>query len=128
MMGRGDVSLAQDAERIELARKFTEPLNKDLLERARGGGDLNYLASPVTGGGIAVSRTEQLFLSAMSKGKEKPAELAEEAWASLAASGQRLVKEGKKIETPEENLAELKVQAESFVAKKITLFKELQIY
>jgi SAM-dependent methyltransferase len=127
MIGRGDISLVQDSVRTELAMKFTAPLNKDFIERVRGGGDLNYLASPVTGGGIAVSRSEQLFLGAISKGKEKPGELAEEAWASLAALGQRLVKEGKKIEMPDDNLAELRSQAENFVAKKMVLLKELRI-
>jgi hypothetical protein len=127
MMGRGDIALAQDAKRTELAKKFTDPLNKGLIERARGGSGLHYLASPVTGGGIASSRAEQLFLYAMSQGKQKPDALAEAAWASLAALGQSLIKDGKKIETPEKNLVELRSQAEDFVSNKLTLLKKLQI-
>ncbi len=127
MMGRGDLSLAQASEEITVAKQFTEPLNKDLVERARCGGDLNYLASPVTGGGIPTSRAEQLFLGAISRGRTNPDEWAEDAWASIAALGQRLVKDGKRIETTEENLSELKAQAKSFSIKKFDLFRNLHI-
>lgn len=37
------------------------------------------------------------------------------------------MKDGKTLETAEENLAELKVQAEAFAAKQLPLLKALQI-
>jgi SAM-dependent methyltransferase len=127
MIGRGDIAIAQSMDVVDSAKEHTMPFNRDLIQRARGGSDLNYLASPVTGGGIPVSRSEQLFLSAMHGGKETPDEWAEEAWAGLAVLGQRLIKDGKKLETPEENLAELKNQAQHFAVKKVSLLKELKI-
>jgi len=45
----------------------------------------------------------------------------------LAGQGQKLVKEGKTLETPEENLAELTTQANAFAEKQMPILKALQI-
>jgi SAM-dependent methyltransferase len=112
---------------ISKVREQTDKLNAFLMNKARGSADITYLASPVTGGGIAVSRINQLFMLALVQGKKLPAEWAQFTWHLLAAQGQKIVKEGKTLETPEDNLAELTAQATSFAEKQLPIVKALQI-
>jgi len=97
------------------------------MNKARSSGDISYLASPVAGEGITVGRFQQLFLLARSQGKKQPAEWAEFVWQVLASQGQRLLKEGKALETAEENLAELTAQATTFAEKQLPILKALGI-
>jgi hypothetical protein len=48
-------------------------------------------------------------------------------WQTIAAQGQKLVKEGKALETAEENIAELTQQAQTFAQKQLPILKALQI-
>ena len=123
----GTLAAVQDEAIIPKAKKRTDKLNACLMDKARGSGDISFLASPVTGGGVTVNRFQQLFLLAMGQGKKPPAEWAQFTWQLLAAQGQKIVKEGKTLETPEENLAELSLQATAFAAKQLPIMKALQI-
>lgn len=109
------------------AKKHTDNLNAYLMNKARGSNDISYLASPVTGGGVTVGRFQQLFLLALGQGKRQPAEWAQSIWHILQTQGQKLLKEGKTLETEEENLAELAAQAQSFAEKQLPILKALQI-
>jgi hypothetical protein len=97
------------------------------MDKSRGSNELGYLASPVIGGGIVVGRIQQLFLLAMGQGKKQPAEWAQFVWQILSAQSQKLVKDGKTLETEEGNLAELAAQATSFAEKQLPVLKALQI-
>ena len=107
--------------------RMTQAFTILVVARAQDNADLQFLASPVTGGGIAVGRFQQLFLSALWKGKKTPTEWAEAAWAVIAAQGQRLVKDGKTLESEAENKAELTAQAEGFAEKQLPVLKSLGI-
>ena len=63
----------------------------------------------------------------MSQGKKQPAEWAEFVWQVLNQQGQRILKEGKVLETAEENLAELIAQATTFAEKQLLFLKALGI-
>lgn len=117
----------QDEALIPKAKKHTDKLNAHLIDKARSSGDISYLASPVTGGGITVGRFQQLFLLAISQGKKQPAEWAHFVWQVLVVQGQKIVKDGKTLETAEENLAELTLQATAFAEKQLPILKALQI-
>jgi SAM-dependent methyltransferase len=123
----GALLAAQDETTLHKAKKRTERLNRHLMLKARSHNELTYLASPVTGGGISVPRFHQLFLLARSQGYKQSQEWAGFVWNLLAQQGQRLVKEGKTLETPDENLAELTAQADEFAAKQLPVLKSLQI-
>ena len=127
LTGAGALAAVQDEAITAKAKKLTDKLNLHMMNKARGSNDISYLASPVTGGGVDAGRFEQLFLLAHSQGKKKPAEWAEYAWQVLLAQGQKIVKEGKTLETPEDNLAELLAQANAFAEKRLPIFKALQI-
>ena len=118
---------AQDDSQIAKAKKRTDKLNQLLMKKARDNIDIGYLASPMTGGGLAAGRFQLLFLSAYQQGKKQPTECAIHTWNILKLQGHVLLKEGKRLETPDENLAELTDQANTFFQKQLPIMKALQI-
>jgi hypothetical protein len=116
---------AQDA--TKQAREHCAALNRHLCQHARGSGDITFLASPVTGGGVTVQRFQQLFLSALKQGRKSAADQAAFAWSVLSAQGQRLVRGGQMLATAEDNLAELTQHAQQFANERVPLLKALGI-
>jgi hypothetical protein len=102
-------------------------LNQYICQRARSSSDISFLASPVTGCGFPVSRSQQLFLLAAANNRKAPEEHAKFAWEILAAQGHCLIKEGKALTTPEENLSELTKQAAEFAEKRLPVLKALEV-
>ena len=127
LSGVGHLSAVQDDTVTAKAKKQTDKLNVHLMNKVRGSNEISYLTSPVTGGGIGVGRFQQLFLLAIIQGKKKPGEWAQFVWQILSSQGQRILKEGKALESAEENLTELNVQAQSFADKQLPVLKALQI-
>jgi SAM-dependent methyltransferase len=125
--GKGVLLLVQVDAAQERARPRTDRLNHFLLDKARGGGDLPILVSPLTGTAIRVSRANQLYLLAHKQGRSEPDALARFAWEILGAQGQRLVKDGKPLETAEENLDELEAQAREFRDRVLPALRVLQV-
>lgn len=109
--------------RMESCRAF----NLAVCRRAEDSEDLQFLASPVTGGGLFLNRFEQLFLLAIREGMTEPGEWAGLAWRILGPQGHRLMKDGKGLETPEENLAELCARAQTFAETRLPVCKALKI-
>lgn len=112
-----------EGKRVKSAKIF----NQAVASRARNDGELQYLASPVTGGGVSVNRFQQIFLGALWSGKKTPAEWVDATWAILSGQGQRLLKEGKPLETEADTRAELTSQAEAFAEKQLPVLKTLGI-
>lgn len=127
LSGAGVLLPVQDAAHTAQAQDATARLNALLMHKARSNSELGYLASPVTGGGIPVARFHQLFLLARSQGRPEPAAWAQYVWNLLAMQGQRLLKEGHPIDSPEANLAELRAQAETFAQQQLPILKVLGI-
>ncbi len=127
LTGAGHLSFAQDEAVVAKVKKKAATLNTQLFNKARSGGDVAYLASPVSGEGHAVDRFQQLFLSAIAQGSKQPSEWAEMVWQILAAQGQKLVVEGTTLETAEENIAELAARAQIFAEKQLPILRALQI-
>lgn len=105
------IQAAQDEQATAKARPHTDRLNAHLIATARTAGDVHALASPVTGGGIAVGRTQQLFLAEIRAGKKRPDE-----WARAAA---RIL--------PTEPLAGLIDQARAFADGELPILRSLQV-
>lgn len=127
LAGVSTLALVQDDPTITKARKQTEKLNTFLCNKARGGNDNSFLASPVTGGGVSMDRFQQLFLLARTQGKKQPLEWAQFVWQLLAAQGKKIIKEGKALETADDNLLELHKQAQSFAENQVPILKALGI-
>jgi len=127
LCGNGTFSAVQDEEATTKAKKHADKLNTHLMLKARSSNDITFLASPVTGGGVGVGRFHQLFVLAMQQGKKKPEDWGAFVAQILAEQGQKIVKEGKPLETEEEQLAELTTQANEFAVKQLPILKALQI-
>lgn len=104
------LTLAQDPATAAKVRTATDRLNAHLIANAATGGDIRYLASPQTGGGIAVSRVAQRFLLARREGKTHP-----DQWAKAAlASSTR-------------DIAELTKRAHDFAERDLPTLEALQV-
>lgn len=76
----GIVYLAQPRGLIDRAVGPCSRLNEQLLRWSMAGQKVDALASPVTGGGVRVSRNQQLFLLALRQGAHTADEWARFAW------------------------------------------------
>jgi SAM-dependent methyltransferase len=127
LAGKGDLAIVQEQASQAGAKARTDRLNLHLLDKARGSGDVNYLASPVTGGGVAAGRFHQLFLLGLRHGPQDADALARFAWEVLSIQGQRVVKDNKPLDSDADNLTELAVQAQEFTDKRLPALRQLQI-
>ena len=124
LCGAGAVAPAHDAAVFAAVTPASKALNSELCRRAEYSSDINYLASPLTGTAIGTNRFEQLFLRALGQGHADPAAWV---WSVLKAQGQKLVMDGKAIETDEDNLAELRKRFLDFETKRLPILKSLGI-
>lgn len=132
LVGTGDLVTVQDDVAIQKARPQTAKLNQHLLGLARHHADINCLASPVSGGGVDTTRFQQLFLLAMresdkQRARPNPLALATFAWTTLAAQGQRLLKDGKPLSADQDNINELASQATEFVKTRLPLLRRMGV-
>jgi hypothetical protein len=97
------------------------------MDLARGSGEITGLVSPVIAGGLPAPRFDQLFLLARSQGRKQPQEWAAYCWQVLVSQAQRVVKEGKPLMTPEENLQELTALAREFAEKRLPILRAAEI-
>ena len=118
---------AHDEATIAAARPRTDQLNRVLLDRARGSGDINYLGSPVLGGAVTLTRFAQLFILAIRAGKASPEEWAAYALQIIKAQGQSIVKDGKALQGDHANLDELVTQAAEFGSQRLAGLRALGV-
>ena len=127
LVGSGSASPVQSEADTEIAKPRCRRLNTHLIERAHTRGDITFLASPVTGEGVSVGRFEQMFLSARTRGLKTSNEWAQDAWSKLKDLRQSLIKDGKVLESEEENLAELTKQATVLADRRLQVLQALQV-
>src|SRR5262249_19374614 len=125
LTGAGYVHPAQEPSRQERAR--CAAMNRYLCERARSSPSVAWLASPVCGGGVPAPQLHQLFLLATQHGKRTPSDQAAFVWGLFAAQGIRVVRDGKTLESPEENQQELLKHATDFAEKRLPVLKALGV-
>lgn len=127
LCGMGAVSLAQEDSSIQKARKASDRVNQLLFSKSRSSTELNYIASPVTGGGVVLNRFQQMFAQSVIQGRHSPQDWAQYAWQVLAAQNQRIMKDGQPLGSEAENMTELASQALSFAEKQLPVLKALQV-
>ncbi len=125
LMGNGAIQPAQETSAVKAAKKHTERFNNYIINKSRFTAEMSFLASPITGGGISVGRFQQLFMLAINNGKKHPDEWAAFAWNILSSQNQRMIKDGKVLEEPKDNLSELTEQANIFVDNQLPIIKQL---
>lgn len=124
---RGEIQSAQSEHTIEAVRENAHKLNQHLMDRARGSAEVYFLASPVTGGGIEISRFQQLFLLAYQQGLNQPQQLAQFVWSILEPMGEGVMKYGRTLHGAEESLAELHERAADFLRRDLAMYQGLQL-
>ena len=126
MVEQAVIAPCQPEEAVQEAKPACDCLNRYLCQRAQAADEISYLASPVTGSGINMSRISQMFLHYIWQGVKENA-LPKEVWKTLDSQGQFLLKDGKKLETEKENLAELKQQVKAFKEQTLPVLARLGI-
>lgn len=127
LMGIGGIALVQSESQISAARDASARLNGYIIGQSAINAELQYLASPVIGAGVSVGRFQQLFLLARGRGLALPSDWADFAWQILKSQNQRLLIDGKALESEQENLAELGRQAEDFLLRRLPVLVALGI-
>lgn len=127
MVGLGRLEPAQDPATVAQARPRTDRLNQHLIQRARGNSDIAWLLSPVTGGAVPVQRVGQLCLLARTQGLMDPQAWATFSWNILSAQGHAVIKDGKLLESAEDNLEELRAQARAFAEQRLPVLQALRV-
>lgn len=110
-------------EATEEQRAHAERCNAALMNDRRAGEGSVVLASPVLGNGVAVSWDDALFVRAARLG-EDPAAFA---WRCLSAEGYTFSRDGRRLETAEENLAELQQRHARFIERRLPVLRTLQL-
>jgi SAM-dependent methyltransferase len=125
LAGTGVLHPAHEHDAIVHASARSTQLNARLCRLARYGGDVTWLASPVTGGATPVGRIEQLFLLARSLGHVDSAAWAQYASLVLEAQGEQIVRDGQPVDSGEQQLEILRVQANQFDAERLPVLQAL---
>lgn len=112
---------------VKRVKKSCERLNAYICERAKVDETINFLASPLIGGGVNINRFQQIFLATYKGGERSADGLVKSAWDMMQRQGQRLVLNGEKVDDIDKNLAHLKSLAERFLSKELPVFKALQL-
>jgi len=122
----GSAIAAPAREGAAAGHKTARALNQAICRAARSRGDTPCLASPVTGSGVDLPRLAQLFILAIQEGKTAPSQQVAYAWELLKSQNQRMVKDGKSLESDADNIAILDETAERF-DKRLPIYKALDI-
>ncbi len=127
LAGKGDLAPVQEPAMQQRARAPADAFNRHATERARASNEVQFLASPVTGGGVPVPRFHQLFLLARRLGRTTAEELAQGTEELLASHGERLLKDGKPLDDRTATLDALSAQAAEFVERRLPVLQALQV-
>lgn len=107
------LGVAQDVDYTKSA--YSDSLNKFIIDRSIYERKIGFLISPITSTGIPVTRFNQLFLRVCNGKKRDPKDLAKTVWQMLRSQGEKIISDGKVLETDQENLQYLTNLANEFV-------------
>ncbi|MCC1482858.1 class I SAM-dependent methyltransferase [Roseibaca sp. Y0-43] len=127
LVGTGNAAPVQDNWSEEALKKGCTDLNNHICSKARGSSDLVNLASPVTGGGVFVSRIEQIFLLAKHQDHEEPRDWAKFALKLLSEQGVTMRSGDRLLQNDGERIAHLTEMANAFLKQRIPLLRALGI-
>lgn len=123
----GAISPCQPISETKLNRSKCHRLNKNTITRSQFTKEVEHLASPITGGGIFVTRFEQIFLLGQMSGQKTSKQLAAFAWDILQKDNQRIIKEGSLLESEQDNKDELLRLANDFVGPRSKILGALDL-
>jgi SAM-dependent methyltransferase len=110
------------------AQPTVRAFNKAVLGRLRHGENLGFLAASATGSGVAASYPQMLAaLALLENPKITVPQTVDFAWDLMSRTGQRLMKDGKMIQSKEETLPELEEQLTGFFSDRIPVWKTMGV-
>lgn len=127
LCGKGVLCTAQEDATIKACTVKTDKLNKHILLKSKGNGNIGNLVSPVTGGGFSIDRFQQLFILSMQEGNKTTEEIVAYVTTILEIQGQKLIKDGNILADKELQFSELFDQVENFKKKILPIVKSLKI-
>jgi len=130
LVGAGYVQPCVPAPVQKAARAGSARFNQVVMSRTARGGDaeLNFMASPRLGSGVAAPRLPQLFMHAMQQQPKADAPaIASAVWALLRASGQGLVKDGKTIEGDQASVQEITERLAEWTKSHQPIMRQLEL-
>jgi len=120
LSGSGFISPAKSPEASSRSRGACERFNEYLLGRAKFDDRVGWLASPITGGGIDVSQTEQLFLLALKSLPEEP-----DAMAGFVAQVRAQSRGVPSLDEGE--IAQLTAEAQVFLSQRLEILRMIGV-
>ena len=127
LVNAGKISPCQSSDAVNKVENQCHALNKHICERAKFADEIQFLASPLTGGGISLNRFERIFTAAIFDGKSTVEEIADYCWKVFQSQRQVLTVEGKQLLTAEENIAEFKKGVKPFLENRLPVLKTLKV-
>lgn len=106
---------------LERRRESCDRLNRLLIADAAAADRMPALASPVTGGGVAIDRIGKLFLAGLGQGADPVGHALD----TLEAAGQRTLRDGKPLTTRDHHRRELVERWESFSRRRLPVLQAL---
>jgi len=125
LMAKGDIDVVQSEALLNRVAPLCNALNREIMGRAKFSSRLEYLSSPLLGGGVPVSRMELLFLDGRSQGSKGPEFWARHAYDILSGQGEKISKAGKVLEKAEDARDEVSRHAHVFAQKKLPVLQRL---
>jgi len=124
----GQFHLVSDGGKGE-AHEPAERFNQVVLKRAIMGGAHNaMLASPIIGSGVGLNLVQMIATHVI---MQQPTiqfdTLVNEVWKSMESQGRRFVKEGRTLESVEENMKELSDRMRNFADRRLPILKMLKV-
>ena len=120
------VAVVSDYARSGVVEKQCAGLTTHLMAQSQYDSNVAVLPCPITAGGLTLTRVEQLLALSAGAGADLPNDWAESAWRCLKQQGEKIVKDGKTLESDLENLNELKRAADAF-AQRLPLLRRLKV-
>ena len=102
-------------------------LNKFFRKCSNYENKVSFLVSPISSTAISMNRFEQLFLTALEENLSKPEELAKFVWGKLKLQGEKIVSDGKVMQSDEDNINHLVGLATKFLSSKLTELTRLEM-
>ena len=127
LTAKGVLCLVQDEETIKSSKLTTDKLNSFFCTRSQFGPRVDFLTSPVTSAALYVSRFEQMFISVFKNNYSTADRIAAQVWKKLKSQDEKIVSEGKVLDTDQENIKFLEQQASQFLKEKLPVLVKLQI-
>lgn len=127
LIGAGNAAPVQADTDIAQGRAGSAALNRHLIAQAAQHGDIEHLASPLTGGGVPADRIQQLFMLAVLEEQQSPEAIIAFVWRHINAQGKKLVRDGIRLEEEQDNLDELSQQAQRFFVERLPVLQSLLV-